>query len=204
MDLRATLAELVAAASLPPVASTRVPGERGFDNKMLVGVLTDGREVMLRQGPAAAPPPIPRAVFFSVHDVGAPRPYAANATGAVLVDYVPGETLAALAQDGGLSDRVAPGGSAYRRIHAVQIPALLRGPFGPNRLELTPEDSVDLLLGKIDAAGPAVRAQHPAMLASLSWLRHRIDARAGELRREVPCLAHTDATSTTSSWALIT
>ena len=29
--------------------------------------------------------------------------------------------------------------------------------------------------------------------ASLLRLRDRIDARAGELRREVPCLAHTDA-----------
>ena len=76
---------------------------------------------------------------------------------------------------------------------SAQFPAPLRGPVWPDRLELTPEDPVDLLFGKIDAAEPAVRAQRPAMLASLSRLRDRIDARAGELRREVPCLAHTDA-----------
>lgn len=194
MDLRRTLVELVVAASLPPVASTRALSERGFDNQLLVGVLADGREVLLRQGLKVAPPPIARGKFLSAHRVGAPRLYAANETGAVLVDYVPGEPLAALAQRGVLSDREwHMVGAAYRRIHAVQFPAPLRGPFGPDRLELTPEDPVDLLLGKIDAAEPAVRAQQPSMLPSLSTLRHRIDVRADELRQEVPCLTHTDA-----------
>ena len=88
-----------------------------------------------------------------LHDVGAPRLYAANDTGAVLVDYIPGQTLAVLALHGALSDREwQMVGTAYRRIHAVQFPAPLRGPFGPERLELTPEDPVDLLHSKIDTA----------------------------------------------------
>jgi hypothetical protein len=179
---------------LPPVSSARVPSERGFDNQLLVGVLADGREVLLRQSLVGAPPPVSRAKFLSVHDVGAPHVYAANATGAVLVEYVPGETLAAVAQRGGLSDREwHMVGAAYRRIHAVQFPAPLRGAFGPEALVLTPEDPVDLLHSKIDIAEPAVRAQRPVMLPSLSRLRKRIDVRAEELRREAPCLTHTDA-----------
>jgi hypothetical protein len=193
MDVRAALDELVAAASLPPVASTRVLRERGFDNQLLVGVLADGRQVLLRQSSVPATPPVARARFLSIHDVGAPRMYAANDAGAVLVDYVPGETLAALARRGALSDREwRMVGTAYRRIHAVLFPAPLRGPFGPEGLELTPEDPVDLLHSKIDAAEPAVRSERPALLLSLSKLRKRIDARADEFRREVPWLAHTD------------
>jgi hypothetical protein len=131
---------------------------------------------------------------LALHDVGAPRLHAANDAGAVLVDYVPGVTLAALAGRGELSDREwHMVGVAYRRIHAVRFPAPLRGPFGPQGLELRPEDPVDLLHGKVDAAEPAVRSQRPALLPSLSRLRKRIDAQADELRREVPCLAHTDA-----------
>jgi hypothetical protein len=136
MDVRAALDELVAAASLPPVASTRVLRERGFDNQLLVGVLADGRQVLLRQSSVPATPPVARARFLSIHDVRAPRMYAANDAGAVLVDYVPGETLAALARRGALSDREwRMVGTAYRRIHAVLFPAPLRGPFGPEGLE---------------------------------------------------------------------
>ncbi|HLM22242.1 MAG TPA: hypothetical protein VK390_12060 [Propionibacteriaceae bacterium] len=194
IDLRAALDELVAAASLPPVASTRVLRERGFDSQLMVGVLVGGQQVLLRQSLTSAPSPIARAKFLSLHDVGAPRLYAANDTGAVLVDYVPGQTLAALARRGALSDREwHMVGTAYRRIHVVQFPAPLRGPFGPEGLELRLVDPVDLLHSKIDTAEPAVRSQRPALLPSLSKLRKRIDARAEEFRREVPCLAHTDA-----------
>jgi len=115
-------------------------------------------------------------------------------TGAVLVDFIPGETLSALARRRGVGDREwRMVGAAYRRIHAMQFPAPLRGRFGPERLELTPEDPVDLLHSKVDAAEPAVRSQQPALLPALNKLRKRIDARADELRREAPCLTHTDA-----------
>jgi hypothetical protein len=50
-----------------------------------------------------------------------------------------------------------------------------------------------LLHSKVEAVEPAVRFQRPAMVSSLSRLRNRIDARAAELRREVPCLVHSDA-----------
>jgi hypothetical protein len=131
---------------------------------------------------------------LSLHDVGAPHLYAANDTGAVLVDFIPGETLSALARRRGVGDREwRMVGVAYRRIHAVQFPPPLRGPFGPKHLELTPEDPVDLLHSRVDAAEPAVGSQQPALLPALGRLRERIDARANELRQEVPCLAHTDA-----------
>jgi aminoglycoside phosphotransferase (APT) family kinase protein len=194
MDARVTLDELIAAASLPAVVSTRVLSERGFDNQLLVAVLTDGRQVLLRQNSVPAPSPAARSKVLLLHDVGAPHLYAANDTGAVLVDFIPGETLSTLARGKRVGDREwRMVGAAYRRIHAMQFPAPLRGPFGPERLELTPEDPVDLLHSKMDEAEPAVRSQQPALLPALNKLRKRIDVRADELRREVPCLTHTDA-----------
>ncbi len=65
----------------------------------------------------------------------------------------------------------------------------------PTALELTPEDPVALLHGKVDAGEPAVRAQRPDMVPLLDRFRARIDTRAEELRGEVPCLAHSDATT---------
>lgn len=152
---RRTLDELVAAASLPAVMSTRVLSERGFDNQLLVGVLLDGREVLLRQKPHPSPAPALRAGFLTLHDVGAPRLHIGNDAGAVLVDFVPGETLAALASRGALGDhewRLV--GLAYRRIHAVRFPAPLPGRFGPERLELSPQDPVELMHSRVDAALP--------------------------------------------------
>ena len=55
-----------------------------------------------------------------------------------LVEFVPGETLAAVAGRGELGDREWHlVGEAYRRIHAVRFPTALRVDFGPDRLELT-------------------------------------------------------------------
>lgn len=194
MDARGKLEKLAAAAGLPPVASTHQLGVHGFDNQLLAGILSDGRHVLLRQRYEPTTSPVSRAKFLAAHDVGAPRLYAADDTGAVLVEFIPGETLAAVANRGALDDHVwKMVGEAYARVHAVQFPAPLRGPFGPHRLELTPEDPVDLLHGKVDAGEAGVRAQRPAMLPLLDMFRARIDARADELRREVPCLAHADA-----------
>jgi hypothetical protein len=53
-----------------------------------VGVLTDGRQILLRQNLIPAPPPTARADFLSRHEGGAPRLYAANNAGAVLVEYL--------------------------------------------------------------------------------------------------------------------
>lgn len=112
----------------------------------------------------------------------------------MLVEFVEGETLAAVARRGALGDREwRMVGEAYRRIHAVKFPTPLRGTFGPDRLELTLEDPVALLHCKVDDAEPGIRAQRPDMVALLDELRDRIDARADELRREQPCLVHTDA-----------
>ena len=193
VNARAVLDELVSAAALPPVISTRALNGQGFDNQLLVGLLSDGHEVLLRQSSVPAPSPVARASFLATHGVGAPRLYAANQTGAVLVDYIEGETLAAAARRGGLGAREWQlVGEAYRRIHAVQFPAGLRGSFGPERLELTPTDPVHLMHSNVDAAEPEIRALRPSMLPHLSTLRHQIDAHAEQLRRETTCLTHAD------------
>jgi Phosphotransferase enzyme family len=126
--------------------------------------------------------------------VGAPRLYAAYDTGAVLVEFVPGETLAAVAGRGELGDREWHlAGEAYRQIHAVRFLTTLRGDFGPDRLELTLTDPVDLLNAKVDAAEPAIWVERPGLMPLLDVLRERINARATDLRAEAPCLVHTDA-----------
>lgn len=193
-NARVTLDRLVTAASLPPVTSTYELDEQGFDNRLLVGRLADGRRVLLRQSSEPGPAPVARARFLARHDVGAPQLYAADNAGALLVEFVPGETLAAMAKREALGDPIwRMVGSAYRRIHAVRFPAPLRGNFGPQRLELIPEDPVALLHGKVDLGEAAVRAYRPAMLPLLDRFRERIDARAEELRDEAPCLSHADA-----------
>lgn len=193
-DLHRTLEELVAAASLPPVVSTHDVGGRGFDNELLVAILNDGRRVLLRQNSDPAPSPVARAQFLATHDVGAPQLYAADDSGAVLVEFVPGETLAAKASRGSLTDRDwRNAGRAYGRIHAVRFHAPLRGSFGPQRLELTPQDPVALLHAKVDAGEATIRDHRPAMVSLLDSFRSRIDVHADELRQEVPCLVHADA-----------
>lgn len=133
-------------ASLPPVVTSHALGEQGFDNQLLVGVLTDRRQVLLRQNSLPTTAPTARADFLAFHHVGAPRLYASDSAGAVLVEFVPGETLAALSHRGGVDDNVwRMVGEAYRRIHAVQFPAPLRGSFGPDRLDLAPCDPVAVL-----------------------------------------------------------
>lgn len=193
MDLRATLDELVSSASLPPVSSVQALDDRGFDNELLLGVLTDGRQVLLRQNLESASPPLARAAFLSLHQVGAPQLHAANSSGAVLVDFIPGETLAALCRRSPAGDDVwRMVGEAYRRIHAVHFPSGLRGQFGPDRLELEPCDPVELLHSKVNEVELVVRTQRPALTGSLAKLRSRIDARADELRAQQPCLVHSD------------
>lgn len=106
---------------------------------------------------------------------------------------MPGETLATLCRRGRADEAVwRMVGQAYRRIHAVEFPSGLRGPFGPERLELEPCDPVELLHSKVKMVEPVVRSQRPALMASLDKLRSRIDARADELRAQRPCLVHSD------------
>lgn len=192
MDLRATMERLVAAASLPAVVGTEPMHGLGMDNQLLLGALADGRQVLLRQG-EPAPSPEPRARFFDVHGIGAPRLWAADDNGAVLVDFVPGETLVAVAQRGALDDDIwRRVGRGHARVHAVHFPAPLCGPVGPETLELVPEDPVDSLREAIDTAEPWIQTQRPALMPYLDEIRARIDSHADELRSEVPCLTHLD------------
>ena len=190
----AVLEELVSAAALPPVIRPERSAARDSTISCWSACSAVDARCCCGESSVPAPSPVPRANFLAAHGVGAPRLYAANDEGAVLVDYIEGENLAAAAHRGGLGDREWQlVGAAYRRIHAVQFPAPLRGSFGPERLELTPTDPVQLMHANVDAAEPEIRILRPSVLPHLSTLRHHIDAHAEELRREIPCLAHTDA-----------
>ncbi|WP_134127747.1 hypothetical protein [Kribbella pratensis] len=160
----------------------------GLDNQLLLATLVDGRQVLLRQGPASVSP-APRARFLELHQVGAPRLWAADETGAVLVDFVAGETMVAAAERGAVTDEVwRRPGQAYAQVHRVQFPRPLTGTFGPQGLELAPDDPVESLLATVDSGEPWVVRHRPSLAGYLEALRSRIKERADEVRAEIPCL----------------
>ena len=192
MELRTTLDRLVAAASLPPVAEAATLPGLGLDNQLLLGTLVNDQQVLLRQGPPSVSP-APRARFLDLHQVGAPRLWAANDTGASLVDFVAGETMVAAAERGAVTDEVWRRlGQAYAQVHKVQFPRPLAGTFGPQGLELAPDDPVESLLATVDSGEPWVGRHRPSLARYLEELRSRIDERADEIRAEIPCLSHGD------------
>jgi hypothetical protein len=194
IDLPAVLDELVAAASLPQVSSTEPVHGLGLDNLLLKAVLSDGRTVLLRQSKYQDEAPHLRAAFLAARDVGAPRLYAANERGGMLVDFVAGRLLADVVRVGAADDRTwYQVGSAYRRVHAVTFPAPLQGRVRPRSIELEPLDPVDQLLTKIAAAEPWLNRERPALLPMLAPLRELLAAVAAEMRAEHPCLTHGDA-----------
>ncbi|HEY0693045.1 MAG TPA: phosphotransferase [Kribbella sp.] len=164
----------------------------GLDNQLLLGTLINDQQVLLRQGPASASP-APRARFLELHQVGAPRLWAADETGAILVDFAAGETLVAAAERGAVTDEVWRRlGQAYARVHRVQFPGPLTGPFGPQGLELALDDPVERLLATVDSGEPWVGQHRPSLAPYLDQVRSRIEARADEVRAEIPCLSHGD------------
>lgn len=192
VELRTKLDRLVAAASLPPVAEAETLPGLGLDNQLLLARLVNDQRVLLRQGPASVSP-APRARFLELHQVGAPRLWAADDTGAILVDFVAGETMVAAAERGAVTDEVWRRlGQTYARVHRVQFPGPLTGPFGPRGLVLAFEDPVEKLLATVDSGEPWVGQHRPSLTPYLDQLRSRIEARADELRAEIPCLSHGD------------
>ncbi|GAA1598757.1 hypothetical protein GCM10009804_64150 [Kribbella hippodromi] len=182
----------MAAASLPPVAETAPLPGLGLDNQLLLATLVNDQQVLLRQGPASISP-APRARFLELHQVGAPRLWAADESGAVLVDFVAGETMVAAAERGAVTDEVWRRlGQAYAQVHRVQFPRTLTGKFGPQGLELSPDDPVENLLTTVDSGEPWVGRHRPYLTGHLARLRSRIKERADEVRAEIPCLSHGD------------
>jgi len=194
MDIRAVLDELVAAASLPQVVSTEPVRRLGLDNVLLKALLVDGRVVLLRQSKSQNRSPLRWAEFLSAQNVGAPRLYAANEHGGMLVDFVAGRLLADLVQGGAADDGTwQKVGAAFRKVHAVRFPAPLQGDIGPEWIRLVPRDPVGQLLTKITAAERWVITERPNLVPALAPLRELVAMAAAEVRAETPCLVHGDA-----------
>jgi hypothetical protein len=83
-------------------------------------------------------------------------------------------------------------GQAYARVHRVQFPGPLTGPFGPQGVELALDDPVERLLATVDSGEPWVGQHRPSLVPYLDQVRSRIEARADEVRAEIPCLSHGD------------
>jgi hypothetical protein len=192
VESRTVLDRLVSAASLPPVAQAAPLSGLGLDNQLLLGTLVNGQQVLLRQGPPSASP-APRARFLELHQVGAPRLWAADGSGAVLVDFVAGETMVAAAERGAMTDDLWRRlGQAYAAVHKVRFPGPLTGTFGPQGLELVLDDPVERLVATVDSARPWVGRHRPSLVQYLDQLRSRIEQRADEVRAQIPCLSHGD------------
>ena len=190
------LHSLVASAGLPPVLGTQVIGKRaeGLDNILVKAVLADDREVLLRLSKSTTPSPQPRATFLEAQGVGAPRLYSSDDSGAALVEFVPGSTLADLVATGADSDRIwRLTGAAFGRVHAVCFPAPLQGAVGPESIMLHPLDPVDQLISKINFSMGWVSRHRPNALPALGRLEEFVWRRAEEIRAETPCLVHGDA-----------
>lgn len=191
--LEETLRALHATTSLPAIRSMSEVSDPGMDNQLLLARLVDDRQVLLRQSPRQEPAPYGRASFLIAHAIGAPTLYAANERGATLVEFIPGPTLAAVAQQGPITDEVwRQVGQTYGRIHAVTFPAPLCGPVGPNTIELGPHDPVGALVAKAEGAVPWIERAHPSLLPLVAAISVEAEARAAEIREQLPCLTHGD------------
>jgi aminoglycoside phosphotransferase (APT) family kinase protein len=190
------LDQLIAAARLPEIASTEpvdVHGD-GLDNLLTKATLADGREVLLRESRVQKVAPTLRAKFLEACGVGAPRLYAANDRGAMLVDFMPGRQLSEMLATGTVNDRTWElTGAAFARVHAVRFPAPLQGLVGPASVVLEPVDPVDQLMAALEGSLPWLAEHESQVLPVIDHLRSFIRRRAGNIRAEVPCLVHGDA-----------
>lgn len=187
---------LVEAAALPPVMSTAsVDGQGyGLDNTLTRAVLLDHREVLLRISKVHAASPQRRAAFLAACDAGAPGLYAADDSGATLVEFIPGRPLADLVAEGSDEARVWElTGAAFAQVHAVRFPAPLQDSVGSASIVLEPVDPVDQLQGSIVASRPWLALHRPHVLPALTRLGHFVESRVAEIRAESPCLVHGDA-----------
>lgn len=189
------LTRLVAEAGLAPVVEAAEIDDQGhgLDNTLIRATLEDGTEVLLRINPAKPTDPRVRARFLAQARVGAPRTYASDDSGAALLEFVPGRTLAEQLADGMADDRIWAGiGAAFARVHAVKFPAPLQGQLGPTELVLAPLDPVDQLHANVDRVQPWVQGNQPHLLPAIDSLHQLIDRRGAEIRSETPCLIHGD------------
>lgn len=196
MDTAEILDRLVMAAGLAPVASTGPVDGHGYglDNALTRAVLSDGREVLLRISRVQQTSPRVRADLLAAWRVGAPRLYAADDSGATLVEFIPGRRLADLVADDADNDRMWElTGAAFARTHAVRFPAPLQGTVGPTSIELAPVDPVNQLQTSLDTSQLWLTKHRPQVLPALDHLHQFVESRAAEIRSEGPCLVHGDA-----------
>lgn len=191
VDLRASLDRLVSVAGLPPAESAEPFPGLGLDNTLLRATLVGGHEVLLRQ---MRPGPSPLRRHRFLEPLGAPRMWAADDGGASLVDFVPGEPLAAVAAAGRLDDvtwRLL--GQAFARVHAVRFAPTLQGPYSAAGLTLISHDPAADLLEAVAAAEGWVRTHRPHLADQVPVLRRRIEVNADRLRGRESALLHGDA-----------
>ena len=180
---------LAADADLPPVTDGEAidPDSYGLDNRLTRCVLSDGKEVLLRQSSFLMHSPRNRVDFLRGNRIPVPRCYAAGDTGSALWEFVPGRPL------GDVVDRKAADdivwwrtGAAMAAVHAVSFPAPLQGPIGLNGLKLRFLDPVDQLHQDIDAVRDWVAHHRLTLTSSLDRVSGLVDARASQIREERP------------------
>ena len=195
------ITDLVAKAGLPAITEIRpLSGGRGMDNRLSLVSLSDDRQVLARQPiySLTDADPAVRSMFLRQHQVGAPEVYATAEDGSVLVEWIPGMSLADfLAMHGASSPSTA---STWRRlgtcmaaVHRLRFPAPLQGKIGPSTLVLRPADPVDGLTASLNASTPWIEANRPALVDAIAQLRRLIDRYTERIRAEQPCLIHADA-----------
>ncbi|MGY4765290.1 aminoglycoside phosphotransferase family protein [Kribbella sp. CWNU-51] len=187
------LHELVAAAGLPEVRSTKPLRGHGFNHEILRATLADSRQIVLRRRRQASRPlPHGRTRFLSEHAVPAPALLGGNEH-ATLYEYIPGEMLSTLVDEDRMTDDAwRTVGTAFRRVHAVRFPSAMTGDFGPDALVLRPTDPVNDLHRLLADAEPRLSANLPFVIPHLRRLHAVIDEHAGPLRETPTALLHGD------------
>ena len=186
------LSKLLAEAGLPPAVEVSPLEGRGFSNEIVAATLAGGRRVILRRWPAPRLPEHARARFLADHGLPAPGLLAADEH-ASIIEFVPGEVLGDLIDDGRDSIQVwRLVGQAYRRVHDVAFPGGLTGEVRPHRIVLTPTDPVARLHADIENARIELHRILPERVADLLALHGAVQAAAGPLRAAKTALGHGD------------
>ena len=190
---------LLREADLPTAVNVSQLTGRGFENEISLARLDDGQQVVLRRWSEPRQPERLRAEFLEAHGVPAPRLLAANRH-ASLYPFVSGELLGDLIETGCCSQsqwRMV--GAAFRRVHDIAFPALVKGDLEPDRLFLRPVDPVAQMHGWIDESAPGLRRLAPDSLQHLPALHEIVDKAAESLRTAGTSLLHGDI----SMWNII-
>jgi len=176
------LRRLVAVAELPAVAVIEPadPAAYGLDNRLTLGVLEDGRTVLLRQNSDVLVSPRPRVDFLRRNGIPMPNLYAADDAGNSLWEFIPGRPLADLVATGACNDTVwHQTGAALAAVHAVTFPAPLQGPISAESVTLRSVDPVDQLQEKIQSNKRWAERHRPPLVQRGEDVEHESAAGCG-------------------------